>query len=111
MQSVQRGHGGDSEAAGFVAGPMVLTGHSAGGHLVARMGCRDVALAPGVRARIRHILPISPVADLRPLLETSMNADLRLDEAEAEAVLATDLIDGVRIREVASRSGRLLTQS
>ncbi len=30
-------------------------------------------------------LPISPVADLRPLRETTMNDDLRLDAAEAEA--------------------------
>lgn len=72
-------------AAGLVHGPVVLTGHSAGGHLVARMGCRDVALDAGVRARLRRILPISPVADLRPLLETSMNEGLGLDETEAAA--------------------------
>lgn len=72
-------------AARLVAGPIRLTGHSAGGHLVARMGCRDVVMDPAVRARIARILPISPVADLRPLLETSMNAGLQLDEAEAVA--------------------------
>lgn len=70
-------------SAGFVAGPVALVGHSAGGHLVARMACGDAGLAPGVAARIRHIAPISPVADLRPLLKTSMNADFRLDEATA----------------------------
>ncbi len=69
--------------AGRVEGPLVLTGHSAGGHLVARMGCADVDLP--VRDRIRRIVPISPVADLRPLIETGMNDDLRLDAAEAEA--------------------------
>jgi arylformamidase len=72
-------------AAGEVAGPIVLTGHSAGGHLVARMNCADVALAPETRARIRRIVPISPVSDLRPLMRTQMNADLRLDPAEASA--------------------------
>ncbi len=58
-------------------GPLVLTGHSAGGHLVARMGCADVGLTLG--DRIRRIVPISPVADLRPLIETTMNDDLRID--------------------------------
>ncbi len=67
-----------------VAGPIRLVGHSAGGHLVARM------LAPGmleddVRDRISHVMPISPVSDLRPLLETKMNADFGLDAEEAKA--------------------------
>ena len=72
-------------AAGFVRGPLVLTGHSAGGHLVARMGCKDVALAADLRARIAHILPISPVSDLRPLRDTAMNEGLKLGESEAVA--------------------------
>ena len=58
-------------AAGYVTGPIRLTGHSAGGHLVARLGCTDVALDPEVRARVARIVPISPVADLRPLLKTT----------------------------------------
>ncbi len=71
-------------AAGMVAGPIVLAGHSAGGHLVARL------LAPGllpddVAARLRHVMPISPVSDLRPLIETSMNADFKLDTEAAMA--------------------------
>ncbi len=72
-------------AAALVAGPIRLAGHSAGGHLVARMGCRDIALSDEVRGRLSRILPISPVSDLRPLLKTTMNDDLRLNEAEAEA--------------------------
>lgn len=72
-------------AAGLVAGPIRLTGHSAGGHLVARLGCRDVALEASVRARLERIVLISPLSDLRPLLETSMNAELRLDADEAES--------------------------
>ena len=74
-----------AHAAMRVAGPIRLAGHSAGGHLAARMLCPDVALPPKVLARLARVLPISPVADLRPLLETSMNATLRLDLAEAEA--------------------------
>lgn len=71
-------------AADFVRGPIVLTGHSAGGHLVARMGCKDVALDPDVRTRIHHILPISPISDLRPLMDTGMNVALGVTEEEAE---------------------------
>ena len=72
-------------AAGFVAGPIALTGHSAGGHLVARMACEDANLPEDVAARIARIAPISPVSDLRPLIETSMNADFALDDASARA--------------------------
>ena len=71
-------------AAGQVEGPLVLTGHSAGGHLVARM-LEHGMLAPEVAARLAHVMPISPLSDLRPLLHTSMNGDLRLDAAEAAA--------------------------
>ncbi|MGD9293351.1 MAG: alpha/beta hydrolase [Roseobacter sp.] len=65
-------------------GPLSLTGHSAGGQLVARM------LAPGVLKndilqRVARVAPIAPVADLRPLLQTSMNEHFRMDMAAAEA--------------------------
>ncbi|WP_417205698.1 alpha/beta hydrolase [Antarctobacter sp.] len=69
-------------AASEIPGPVRLTGHSAGGHLVARMAA---ALEPEVAARLAHILPISPLSDLRPLMQTEMNADLRIDAAEARA--------------------------
>ncbi|WP_103334517.1 alpha/beta hydrolase [Pseudotabrizicola formosa] len=61
-----------------VAGPMVVTGHSAGGHLAARMACGD-------GPELARVVPISPLADLRPLMATDMNARLRLDAAEALA--------------------------
>lgn len=71
-------------AAAMVAGPVVLGGHSAGGHLVARM--LDPGLLPDdVAARLTHVLPISMLSDLRPLMQTAMNADFRLTEAEALA--------------------------
>ena len=71
-------------AAGRVDGGLVLSGHSAGGHLVARM------LAPGmlpnaVMQRVQRVVPISPVADLRPLLQTAMNAQFGMDAAQAAA--------------------------
>ena len=74
-----------SVAAGEVAGPICLAGHSAGGHLAARMACVDAPLPAAVAERITRCLPVSPVADLRPLRRCSMNADLRLDGAEAWA--------------------------
>ncbi|MDO9525851.1 MAG: alpha/beta hydrolase [Gemmobacter sp.] len=69
-------------AAGLVAGPVVITGHSAGEHLAARMGCADAPLAADVAARVRRIVPISPLADLEPIARTRMNDSLALDAAE-----------------------------
>lgn len=70
-------------AAGMVEGPIVVTGHSAGGHLSARMACAD--LTPAWADRLKRVVPISPLADLRPLMRTGMNEKLRLDAAEAQA--------------------------
>lgn len=64
-------------AAGLVPGPVVVTGHSAGGHLSARMGCADIEVP-----RLARVVPISPLADLETLTLTEMNLKLRLDEAE-----------------------------
>lgn len=71
-------------AAAMVDGPILLAGHSAGGHLVARM-LEPGLLPDGVAQRLRHVLSISPVSDLRPLLRTSMNADFKMDDASARA--------------------------
>ncbi|WP_378942517.1 alpha/beta hydrolase [Mesorhizobium sp. ANAO-SY3R2] len=70
-------------AAAMVEGPIMLTGHSAGGHLVSRMIAEASPLAPDVLARIRNVVSISGVHDLRPLMQTGMNATLGIDEAEA----------------------------
>ena len=71
-------------AGDLVAGPVRLAGHSAGGQLVARVAV-DAMLSEGLHERLAKVVPISPVGDLRPLMETSMNADLRIDETEAAA--------------------------
>jgi arylformamidase len=63
--------------AGRVPGPVVVAGHSAGGHLAARMGCLDVP--------VQRVVPISPLADLGPIMGTAMNEKLRLDAAEVAA--------------------------
>ena len=70
-------------AAEMVPGPVVVTGHSAGGHLSARMACADMVLA--CDDRLARVVPISPLADLRPLMRTEMNKKLGLDSVEARA--------------------------
>lgn len=62
-----------------VPGPMVVTGHSAGGHLAARMGCADIPVP------VARVMPISPLSELGPLMATGMNATLKIDAAEAAA--------------------------
>ena len=66
------------------AGAIALTGHSAGGHLVARLGVPGV-LSDDLVSRITHIVPISAVADLRTLVFTEMNNDFRLTDEAAKA--------------------------
>ncbi|MFN7002550.1 MAG: alpha/beta hydrolase [Roseinatronobacter sp.] len=72
-------------AAGLVAGPIRLAGHSAGGHLVTRMICDDSTLAFATRARVAQVVSISGLHDLRPLLATGMNDQLRLTPETAAA--------------------------
>ncbi|WP_107498281.1 alpha/beta hydrolase [Thalassobius sp. I31.1] len=71
--------------AGMTRGPIALAGHSAGGHLVARMLCHDVVLAPDVAERLVKVTPISPLSDLRPLVDTAMNDDFAMDADSAWA--------------------------
>jgi arylformamidase len=72
-----------TRAASEIAGPIHLTGHSAGGHLVARMVTSTSPLAQAVRQRIRKTVPISALVDLRPLMKTEVNDTLHLDAVEA----------------------------
>ena len=58
-------------------GPIVLAGHSAGGHLVSRMLCEGM-LPKNVSDRLKRVIPISPLADLKPLIFTDLNSDLNL---------------------------------
>lgn len=70
-------------AANRVSGPMMLTGHSAGGHLVTRMVCRNTPLTANVLERISRTVSISGVHDLRPLMRTELNDTLNIDRMEA----------------------------
>ena len=73
----------------FLAGrsgrPLVVTGHSAGGHLAACMaatGWEAYGQRPGL---VQACLAVSGLFDLRPLMATPMNEDLRLTPADAMA--------------------------
>jgi acetyl esterase/lipase len=74
-----------------VPGPIVVTGHSAGGHLSARMGNANIAVP------VARVVPISPLSELGPLMATEMNRTLKIDEAEAavESPARHRLRDGV----------------
>ncbi len=63
-------------AASEIDGPIHIAGHSAGGHLAARMGCEDVDLK--CANRVKKIVAISGVHDLRPLVNADMNQDFKM---------------------------------
>jgi arylformamidase len=67
--------------------PLVMTGHSAGGHLAACMLATDwPAFDPSLpRDLVVAAYAISGLFDLVPLVETSINKALRLDVAAARA--------------------------
>ena len=74
----------DGAAHGLGHGRLVAGGHSAGGHLVAILYATDWS-AHGVAANpLAGGVTLSGVHDLAPLLLSTMNADLRLDAAEAD---------------------------
>ncbi len=62
-----------------------LSGHSAGGHLVAMMYATDWASSGVDVTAFRGGLALSGLYDLTPMLSISVNDDLRLDAAAARA--------------------------
>ncbi|MGE5168854.1 MAG: alpha/beta hydrolase [Rudaea sp.] len=64
-------------------GPLVIGGHSAGGHLAAMMFATDWTAQGFAPAPIAGGFSLSGVHDLEPLLQFSGNADFRLDGPEA----------------------------
>jgi arylformamidase len=86
-------------AATEVDGPVRLTGHSAGGHLVARMICQASPLAESIKARVANTVSISGLHDLRPMMRTAMNLTLNIDGAEAatESPAIVEPMDGARL--------------
>jgi acetyl esterase/lipase len=86
-------------AAGMVDGPIRLTGHSAGGHLVTRMITTTSPLPETVLKRIVNTVSISGVHDLRPIMNTKMNEKQRIDreEAYAESPALLEPLPGARV--------------
>jgi arylformamidase len=70
---------------GVPAGRLVVSGHSAGGHLVAMLIATDWN-APAPPPTIVGGTAISGVFDLEPLVNVSFNVDLRLDVSHARAL-------------------------
>ena len=64
---------------------LVIAGHSAGGHLAACMAATNWKNYGAPADLIQAGLSISGVFDLRPLMATPMNEDLRLTQADAIA--------------------------
>jgi arylformamidase len=65
---------------------LVVTGHSAGGHLAAAMAATDWQLYGGRADLVQACLSVSGLFDLRPLMATSYNEDLRLSASDALSV-------------------------
>lgn len=72
-------------AASHVKGPIRLIGHSAGGHLVARMQCADELLSEATFNRIKNTVAVSGLFDLDNIRHAAMNEDLKLDANQATA--------------------------
>ena len=60
-----------------------VSGHSAGGHLTAMMLCTDWTARGRPADLVKGGTPISGIFDLAPILETSINDDVRLDAESA----------------------------
>lgn len=65
-------------------GPLVFSGHSAGGHLVTWLASAASTLPAAVRSRITRVVSLSGVHDLRPMRQSDeLNVDLRLSPEDA----------------------------
>ncbi len=80
--------------------PLIVVGHSAGGHLAASMAATDWTQFGQPRDMVRAVFPVSGIFDLRPLLATPINADLRL--SPEQAVIASPLLWPVNHRFAAA---------
>ena len=77
----------EADRFGYDRGRIVVSGHSAGGHLTAMMMATDwPAFADGLPGDVVAAgLPISGIYDLEPIRLTPLNEAVRMDAAEARA--------------------------
>jgi arylformamidase len=67
------------------SGPIMMVGHSAGGHLATWLASDQGGLRSSTRDRINRVVSLSGLHDLRPLVQAQgLNADLKLDPDEAQ---------------------------
>jgi arylformamidase len=74
---------GKAEKGRFDRNRIHVAGHSAGGHLAAELAATDWPAYGLPSDVIKSAVPISGLFDLAPLLQTSINDDLRLDAESA----------------------------
>jgi arylformamidase len=80
-------------ASGGASPALVVSGHSAGGHLAVEMGlARWPSSSP--EPEIAGIVAMSGIFDLAPLVTTSLNDKLRLDESAAAACSPVHRVHG-----------------
>ncbi|MEO8303400.1 MAG: alpha/beta hydrolase [Betaproteobacteria bacterium] len=73
----------DGAAHGTNAERLVIGGHSAGGHLTAMLYATDWTAHGFARSPMAGGVSLSGLHDLAPIVQTTFNADLRLDDDEA----------------------------
>lgn len=72
------------EELGYDASRIVVSGHSAGGHMAAAAARRGNV--PELEGRLLGYVGLSSLFDLAPLLSTSVNIDLGMTQEDAEAL-------------------------
>lgn len=77
-------------------GPLIISGHSAGGHLAAAMAATDWLQFGVSPTLIKALFAISGLFDLRPLMATPINDDLRL--TAQTAAIASPLLWPMPVR-------------
>jgi arylformamidase len=86
----------DGAAHGLNIAPLIVGGHSAGGHLAAMLLTTDWEAAGLERDPIAGVVSVSGVHDLAPMVLFSFNTDLKLDAAEAAQLSPVNLTPRTR---------------
>ena len=71
-------------------GDILLVGQQSGAHIVGRSIIKD-ELSDTILERIKHVMMLSPISDLKPLLYTNKKEDLHLTEELATAETLSNL--------------------